>query len=47
MVSGFKLALQSEIGSRLPEQMSSTATADAETIRSENEMYGQGRTYLA
>ena len=47
MVSGFKLAHQSEIGSCLPEQMSSMATADTETIRSEHEMYGQGRTYLA
>jgi hypothetical protein len=47
MVSGFKLALGSEIGTHLPEKMCSTATADTETIRSANEMYGQAGTYLA
>jgi hypothetical protein len=40
MVSGLKLALQSEIMSHPPEKMHSTATADSESIRPENELHG-------
>jgi hypothetical protein len=31
----------------LPEKMHSTATADPESIRSENKLHSQARTYLA
>jgi hypothetical protein len=47
MVSGFKLALKSEIMSCPPEKICSTATADPATIRSENELHNKVRTYLA
>ena len=47
MVSGFKLALLSEIMSRPPEKMRSTATVDPESIRPEKELHSKIRTYLA
>jgi len=37
MVSGFKLALQSEIMLHPPEKIHSTATADPKSTRSKNE----------